>query len=141
MPTVATWIKDMEFRVDYPQGESLVLASVPGDKRPGPGPSPMEAVLAALSTCTGMDVVHILGKMRKTLTSLRITVNATRRDEHPRVYTRLQLTYHAEGPDLDAASVLRAVKLSHDTYCSVSAMLEPTVKLDYAVVVNGEPVG
>lgn len=139
MPTVATWTKDMEFRVDYPEGESITLASVPRDKRPGPGPSPVEAVLASLSACTGMDVVLILGKMRKTLESLRIEVNAERRDEHPRIFTRLELVYHADGPDLDAASVLRAVKLSHDTYCSVSAMLEPAVKMDFKVVVNGQP--
>ena len=139
MPTVATWVKDMEFRVDYPEGESLTLASVPREKRPGPGPSPVEAVQAAVSACTGMDIVHILGKMRKTLESLRIEVNAERRDEHPRIYTHLELVYHADGPDLDAASVQRAVKLSHDSYCSVSAMLEPTVKLDFKVVVNGKP--
>jgi putative redox protein len=141
MPTTAAWIKDMEFRVDFPEGESLTMASVPKDRRPGPGPSPVEAVQAAVSACTGMDVVHILGKMRKTLESLRIEVNPTRRDEHPRIYTRLEMVYHVEGPDLDAGSVLRAVQLSHDTYCSVSAMLQPTVKLDYRVVVNGEPVG
>jgi putative redox protein len=139
MPTTATWVEDMEFRVDFPGGESITLASVPRDKRPGPGPSPMDTVQAALSTCTGMDVVFILRKMRKTLKSLRIEVNATRRDEHPRIFTRLETVYPVEGPDLDAASVLRAVSLSHDTYCSVSAMLQPTVKLDYRVVVNGKP--
>jgi putative redox protein len=139
MPTVATWTKDMEFRVEYPEGESITLASVPRDKRPGPGPNPVEAVQASISACMGMDVVHILGKMRKTLESLRIDVNAERRDEHPRIYTCLELVFHADGPDLDAAAVLRAVKLSHDTYCSVSAMLTPTVKFDFKVVVNGQP--
>jgi putative redox protein len=138
MLTCATWQKDMEFKVDFPLGESLTLTSIPDEKRPGPGPSPVEAIQAAVASCTGIDVVLILGKMRKTLESLSIEVDSTRRDEEPRIYTDMELIYHLAGPDLDAASVLRAVKLSHEKYCSVSAMLEPTVKLSYKVELNGE---
>ena len=64
-PVTASWQSGMEFRVDFPEGETITLASVPLRKRPGPGPSPMEAVQAALAGCTGMDVVMILTKMRK----------------------------------------------------------------------------
>jgi len=100
----------------------------------------MEAVQAALSACTGMDVVMILSKMRKKPTSLRIEVETIRRDEQPRIYTAMTLVYHLDGPELDVASVRRAVSLSQDKYCSVSAMLQPTVKLDYRILMNGEPV-
>lgn len=137
MPVEATWVKEMEFRVQATGGEILTLASVPKDRRPGPGPSPTEVVQAAVAACTGMDVVSILEKMRKTLNALRIEVAATRRDEHPRIYTHLVLTYHLEGPDLDEASVLRAVHLSQEKYCSVAAMLRPTVNLAYRIRLNG----
>ena len=138
MLTRATWQHDMEFKVDFPTGESLTLTSIPKEERPGPGPSPVEAIQAAVAGCTGMDVVHILGKMRKTLTSLQIEVDATRREEEPRIYTHLEILYHLEGPDLDAASVQRAVTLSEEKYCSVSAMLRPTVEISSRIELNGE---
>ena len=140
MPVTATWQKKMEFQVDFPEGESLTLASVPLARRPGKGPSPMQAVQAALVGCTGMDVVMILTKMRKDLEALRIEVDAVRREEEPRIYTHLTLTYHIDGTNVDAAAAKRAVALSQDKYCSVSAMLRPTVELDYRIILNGEPV-
>ena len=136
-PVTGSWRGGMEFRVDFPEGETITLASVPARKRPGPGPSPMQAVQAALAGCTGMDVVMILTKMRKEPEALRIEVEAERREEEPRVYTRLTLTYHVDGPDLDAEAVRRAVALSQEKYCSVSAMLRPAVALDYRILVNG----
>ncbi len=139
-PVTGFWKGGMEFRVDFPEGETITLASVPARKRPGPGPSPMQAVQAALAGCTGMDVVMILTKMRKEPEALRIEVEAERREEEPRVYTRLTLTYHVDGPDLDAEAVRRAVALSQEKYCSVSAMLRPAVALDYRILVNGVAV-
>ena len=139
-PVTGSWRGGMEFRVDFPEGETITLASVPARKRPGPGPSPMQAVQAALAGCTGMDVVMILTKMRKEPEALRIEVEAERREEEPRVYTRLTLTYHVDGPDLDAEAVRRAVALSQEKYCSVSAMLRPAVALDYRILVNGVAV-
>ncbi len=138
MPVIATWRREEEFEVGFPGGERIVLASLPAEQRPGPGPGPMDAVQAALAGCTGVDVVSILAKMRKTLKSLRIQVDATRREEQPRIYTRLHLTYHVDGPDLDPASVTRAVRLSQDKYCSVAAMLRPAVDLSWGIVLNGE---
>jgi putative redox protein len=140
MAVKTTWTKGMEFRVEYPGGETGYLNSVPKAERPGSGPSPMEAVLAALTGCTGMDVVSILQKMRKVPEAFRIEVESQRRDEHPRIYTDLVLTYYLDGPDLDAPSVARAVFLSQDKYCSVSGMLRPTVRLSYRIILNGKPV-
>ncbi len=138
MSARAVWEKAHQFRVDYPQGETLTLASVPAAERPGPGPSPMDAIQAAVAGCTGIDIVLILGKMRKTLERLEIEVDAERRDEEPRIFTRLTLTYHVDGPDLTPESVRRAVTLSMDKYCSVSAMLKATVAFDHRIVLNGE---
>lgn len=136
----ARWNQDMEFGIELEQGEKMVLTSVPKEKRPGPGPSPVESVPAALAACTGMDIVMILRKMRKTLESLRIDVDWVRRDEEPRILTRIDLEFHVDGPDLDERSVHRAVELSQEKYCSVAAMLRPTVEMGFRIVLNGKPV-
>ena len=138
MPVEATWTRGMEFQVRVPAGETYTLDSIPKDRRPGPGPSPMEATQGALAACTGMDVVSILEKMRKTLRAFRIEVEAVRRDEHPRIYTDLTLVYYLDGPDLDDASVTRAIELSQDKYCSVAAMLRPTVRIGRRIILNGK---
>lgn len=138
MPVEATWIRGMEFQVRVPAGETYVLASLPKAQRPGPGPSPMDAVQGAVAACTGMDVVSILEKMRKTIQAFRVEVEVIRREEHPRIFTDLTLVYYLDGPDLDDASVERAIDLSQDKYCSVAAMLQPTVRLGKRIVLNGK---
>jgi putative redox protein len=138
--TTATWTGDLEFRIDFPPGESVTFTSVPADARPGSGPSPMEAVQAAVVACTGMDVVLILRRMRKAPEALRVEVDARRRTEDPKVYTHLRLIYHVDGDDLDLASVRRAIELSQNKYCSVAAMLRPTVEFSFELILNGEAV-
>ena len=138
MLTRATWQQDYEFKVDFPLGESITLTSIPKDQRPGPGPNPMEAVQAAVAGCTGMDVVLILKKMRKTIESLSVEIDATRREEHPKIYTNIEIIYHVAGPDLDASSVVRAVQLSQEKYCSVTSMLTSTVSFSRKIELNGE---
>jgi putative redox protein len=140
VPVTATWTKNSTFQVSFPGGETLILAGVPGAERPGPGPPPTETVQAAVAVCSGIDIVMILGKMRRTVTALRVEVEAVRRDQQPRIYTDLTLVYHVDGPDLDEASVRRAVRLSEEKYCSVSAMLRPTVRLGYRIILNGRGI-
>jgi len=138
MPVVATWKKKEEFEVHFDGGETVVLAGVPREERPGPGPSPVDAFQAAVAACTGIDVVLILEKMRQPPERFRIEVSGTRRDEHPRIFTRLVLTYHLDGAGLTEVAVRRAVTLSQEKYCSVSAMIRPTVELATRIVLNGE---
>jgi putative redox protein len=76
--------------------------------------------------------------MRKTIQAFRVEVEVIRREEHPRIFTDLTLVYYLDGPDLDDASVERAIDLSQDKYCSVAAMLRPTVRLGKRIVLNGK---
>ena len=87
------------------------------------GPSPMEAVLMALCSCTSVDVVSILKKKRQELTGLRVSASATRADEAPRVFTHIKLAYAVRGK-LSRKTVEDAVALSKNKYCSVSKMLD-----------------
>ena len=110
-----------------------------GDSAHTHGPSPVEAVLMALCSCTAIDVAGILKKKRQDLTGLRVTAAAERADAVPRVFTRILLTYAVRG-HLSRKAVEDAVALSRNKYCSVSKMLEKAADIDYEIVFpDGEP--
>jgi putative redox protein len=103
------------------------------------GPSPMEAVLMALCSCTSVDVVSILKKKRQPLTGLRVSALATQAENAPRIFTQIRLTYAVSGR-LSRKAVEDAVALSKTKYCSVSLMLEKAAEIDYEVIfLDGEP--
>jgi len=104
------------------------------------GVRPMELVLLSLGGCTGMDVVSILRKMRVTYTAFAIEIDADRVLTHPKVYERLVLRYRLEGDRASSDQIIRAVKLSQEKYCSVSAMLARTAEVLVEIVLNGETI-
>lgn len=97
------------------------------------GPRPKALLLSGLAGCTGMDVASILTKMKVNYTSLRIEVDANLTEEHPRVYDRIHLKYILGGESLDLAKIEKAVKLSQDKYCGVSAMLGKSAEITYEI--------
>jgi len=104
------------------------------------GPSPMQAVLMALCSCTSVDVVSILKKKRQDITGLHVSATAQQPDEAPRVFTHIKLTYAVRGGKLSRKAVEDAVSLSKHKYCSVSLMLEKAAKVEYEIVYpDGEP--
>lgn len=110
--------------------------SIPFDARPDAGGheagvSPVELVLIALGGCTGMDVISILRKKQEQVTGFEVIVDGERANEHPKVYTTITVHFVITGHDIKPASVERAIELSRDKYCSVSAMLRPTVSISY----------
>ena len=97
--------------------------------------APMEAFLLSLGGCTGMDVVAILMKMKQPPRKFEIYIEGERAKEHPKVYTHVKIKYVLYGVDLDKAK--RAVQLSQERYCPVSAMLRRSgCMLDYDVEVK-----
>ena len=120
-------------------GIGAVGAPVAMDARPdhageGSGPTPMETILIALAGCTGMDVAGILEKMRLPLATLTVSVSGERADTHPKGFTRIHIRYEAGGPGLTYAQLERAVRLSHEKYCPVAAMLRATVAITDEIV-------
>jgi putative redox protein len=104
------------------------------------GPTPMEAVLMALCSCTSVDVVSILQKKRQELTGLRVSAVATQAPAPPRVFTHIKLTYAVRGDRLSRKAVEDAVALSKNKYCSVSLMLSKAMPIEYEIVYpDGEP--
>ena len=96
----------------------------------------MELLIHGLLGCTGLDVASILERMREPLEGLRITATCERAESHPRIYTRIHLTYVLTG-SLDEKKVRRAIDLSESTYCSVSAMLGKSAEITSEYVIEG----
>lgn len=94
---------------------------------------PMELLLIGLGGCTGMDLVPLLAKMRQAVTAVELNIVAERSEEHPRAYTRIDIEYVVAGRNLEADKVERAVALSQEKYCSVSAMLKRACPVNYTV--------
>ncbi len=92
-------------------------------------PTPMELVLMALGSCSAIDVVSILRKARTPAAALRVELAAERREEHPRIFTKIHLEYVVRGEGIKASALERAIKLSEETYCSVAGMLRGSVAI------------
>ena len=130
------WKRDEVFEGKTESGNTITLD---GDSAHTHGPSPMEAVLMALCSCTSVDVVNILQKKRQQLTGLRVSAVATQAPAPPRVFTHIKLTYAVRGK-LSRKAVEDAVSLSKHKYCSVSLMLEKQCPVEYEIVYpDGEP--
>lgn len=100
------------------------------------GPRPKQLLLAGLIGCTGMDVMSILRKMKVELDDLNIKVSADNTNEHPKVYENIHLTYVFKGEDLPEDKINRAVSLSQERYCGVSAMLKKVTAVTYEIIIK-----
>lgn len=97
------------------------------------GPRPKPLLLAALGGCTGMDVVSILNKMRVELDYFNMVIEADQTDEHPKVYKTIHIIYEFSGKELQMEKLQKAVELSQERYCGVSAMLKKVLELTYEI--------
>jgi putative redox protein len=95
----------------------------------GTAPTPMELLLISLAGCSAMDVVAILRKKRQPVDHLEVRVRGRRRDEHPTVFTTIDLEYIIHGVDVDPVAVGRAIDLSRERYCPIWAMLGTSVSI------------
>ncbi|MCE1169172.1 MAG: OsmC family protein [Sphingobacteriia bacterium] len=130
-----TWSGKMAFEsnVDGHQIKMDADASVGGDDS---GARPKKLLLAGLAGCTGMDVVSILDKMKVSFDSFEIITDAVQTEDHPKVYEKITITYVFSGKDLPEDKLRRAIELSQDKYCGVSAMLRKSSELDWKLVIK-----
>jgi putative redox protein len=123
----------MAFEVEQ-DGHTFVVdadSSVGGTNK---GPRPKALLLSGLAGCTGMDVASILSKMKMPYDRMEIKIDANLTDEHPRVYDRIHLKYILTGKSLDRGKIEKAITLSQDKYCGVTAMLAKTAEISYEVI-------
>ncbi len=100
--------------------------------------APMELMLVAVGGCTAMDVQSILNKMRYDY-DMEVVVEGIRREEHPKIYTEITITYDVKG-EVPQRALERAVGLSLNKYCSATAMISRVTKVKYVIVLNGKEV-
>ncbi len=93
------------------------------------GIRPKELILLGLAGCTGSDVISILKKKRVQLNDFEINIEAEIADEHPQVFTKINLEYVFYGSEIKKEDVERAIELSQTKYCSVSAMLKNSIEI------------
>jgi len=98
------------------------------------GPRPKPLVLVALIGCTAMDVISLLKKMRVDFKNLKVSADGELTEEHPKYYHKIKLTYDVWGNDLDHAKVEKAVNLSQERYCGVTAMLEKVAEIKHEII-------
>ncbi|MCD6103281.1 MAG: OsmC family peroxiredoxin [Thermotogae bacterium] len=131
------WLGKMMFIGHTDSDHKVLMDAKPQQDTMSGGPSPMELLLTALTGCTGMDVISILSKMKvvEELVSFQIEAEAERSQEHPKVYKKILLKYifkFSGEPPKD--KVQKAVELSQEKYCSVSAMLGKTADISFEIV-------
>lgn len=131
MELEVNWAGGLAFETTPPSGATFVMDSTPEFGGTGRGPSPVEALLAALAGCTGMDVISILQKKKQIVTGYRISVIGERpgEDVFPRPFTRITVTHHISGENVDPAAVARAIELSETKYCKVMATLQASPEI------------
>lgn len=129
-----TWKENMAFESQL-DNHTIRMDTTPplGDDS---GASPKKMLLASLAGCTGIDVSSLLQKMRVPFTHFEMDVEADLTDEHPKVYSEIRITYKVSGPKIDRQKVLKAINLSKEKYCGVSAMLEKNCPIKYNIEIT-----
>ena len=126
------WTRNFQFVARSDSGHAVVMDTAFGDGM-NSAATPMELLLLALSGCSAIDVRSTLERMREPIDSLHVEAEGERAEKHPRVFTRIRLTYRIGG-GVDAKKAERAVKLSMERYCSVSAMLDKTAEISTEII-------
>jgi Predicted redox protein, regulator of disulfide bond formation len=128
------WKDKMRFKGKADPEHTVVMdAGVEGANK---GATPMEILLMALGGCTGMDVVSILRKMHTQFDQFEIEIRGEKTEEHPRIYKKIELVYKFKGEEIKEENVEKAVRLSQEKYCSVSAMLRKSAEVTHRIEIE-----
>ncbi len=138
MKTTTSWVSALAFDATADSGHKVRIdTSIEGGGL-GSGMNPKKMLLGALSACSGMDVVEILTKMKVNFTRLDIEAEAGQTETHPKVYTHINMVYKLDATEESLDKIKRAVSLSHEKYCGISAMLSKHCAIDYSIeLING----
>ena len=119
----------MGFIAETGSGHVLTMDGAPDGGGRNLAPRPMETVLAGTGGCTAYDVVLILKRGRHDVRGCTVKLEADRAEKDPKVFTRIHMHFTVTGKVLPKEAVERAISLSHERYCSASAMLSKTATM------------
>ena len=127
MKTITTWVADHHF-ISEQANQRISL-----DGNLQQGMSPKALLLSGIAGCSGVDVVDILQKMRVSFTKLEVEANADQTEDHPKVFTKIELVYKADFPEGEEEKFRKAIDLSLEQYCGVAAMLRKNSPIEYRI--------
>lgn len=117
-------------------GHKIIIDAEPDVGGEDMGPRPKPFMLAALGGCTGMDVVSILKKMRVDFKGVEVKVTGDLTQEHPKHFYRIHVVYEVEGENLPLDKIKKAVSLSEERYCGVSATYNQVMEMTSEIVLK-----
>ena len=123
-------IDGMHLQGTNPAGHVIDFDSKPAGVTAA-GPAPMEVLLQAAGGCSGMDVVFILRKRKHEPEQFEVVLEGIKRDEHPRIFTEINVIYRAKGEGITIEELERAAGLSMKTYCAIFGMLSKAAEVNW----------
>lgn len=123
------WTDKVAFETDM-DGHKVVIDATKESGGSDLGPRPKKLMLTALAGCTGVDVIMILKKMKVVPEAFNVIVEADVTDEHPRHYNKMKVIYQFKGKNLPKDKLEKAVKLSEEKYCGVTAVYKKAMEME-----------
>ena len=123
------WTDKLAFEADM-DGHKVIVDATEEGGGSDLGPRPKKLMLTALAGCTGVDVIMILKKMKVEIEAFNVIVEADVTEEHPKHYNKMKVVYQFKGKDLPYEKLEKAVKLSEEKYCGVTAVYAKAMEME-----------
>jgi len=133
MKITAKWAEQLAFDATSDNGHTVRMDTTVAGGSLDSGMSPKKMLLASLAGCSGIDIVDILKKMRVDFSRLEIDAEAEQTETHPEVFTYIKMVYRCDVAPENRDKLERAVHLSHENYCGISAMLKKHCDITYNI--------
>ncbi len=123
------WTDKLAFEADM-DGHKVIVDATKEVGGSDLGPRPKKLMLTALAGCTGVDIIMILKKMKVEIEAFNVIVEADVTEEHPKHYNKMKVVYQFKGKDLPYEKLEKAVKLSEEKYCGVTAVYAKAMEME-----------
>jgi len=142
MECIVRWtgLSGMTFLAETGSGHVVAMDGAPEGGGRNLAPRPMEMVLLGTGGCTAYDVVLILRKSGQKITNCEVKLSAERAEKEPKVFTKVHFHFIVTGSAVKPNTVERAIKLSHEKYCSASIMMEKTAEITHSYEIVDDTV-
>ena len=131
----AQWLNDLSFETEV-DGHKIYMDTAVEHGGKNLGPRPKLMMMVALAGCTGMDVAAILKKMRENVEEFSVEVEGDVTEEHPKRFAGMKVIYKVKGKGINRKNVEKAVKLSSEKYCGVSANYKEAFDITHEIIIE-----
>lgn len=130
-----TWLNDLAFEAEVDGHKIYMDSSMEhGGKNTGPRPKPL--MMVALAGCTAMDVAAILKKMKVEMDEFCVDVEGDVSEDHPKRFLGMKVIYRVKGKNINRKNVEKAVNLSNNRYCGVSANYGKAFPITHEIIME-----